>query len=505
MTQLLHKRPTSADWALALAVALGAALLWGAGLALTRDAPALDSAEQLLWGYSMEAGYWKHPPVPSWIMHALLGAFGPSVSLTYFAAQACAGVALLLAWRLGCEFMPPLQSLAAMALSALVTWHNLSADTFNHNTVLLPFQAAAALAFWLAVRSGNWLRWFVFGLAAAAAMLVKYIALLPLSALFLYFLVERSARTRRNLAGLAVAGAGALLLLAPHMLWLAGTGAAPLHYATEVAAAAPKASEWWRSLGLFLLEQCLDLAPLALLLFWLYRHAPAGPAPEAPGSRRFLWCAGAAPLVMIVMYSVFTGTELQARWGSTLCLFAGWLALDAGRRLTALPPQRVLRAALCAQAALLAYGALLAPGALRLLDFNSRVNFPSRQLTAMANATWHQFNKAPLRILVTDSWLGGNVVANSPRPLAVVIDGYFQRAAWVTAEDVRRCGALVIRDPGAGPEVVQALRGFLEEAQMRGRWRLPWSPNRGLHRVDPEGTVLDWGILPPSGDGACTL
>ena len=107
----------------------------------------IDSAEQFVWAFSLENGYWKHPPMPSWIMHALIQLFGPSVALPFVATQASIVIALALTWRLGCEFMSPQRSLIAMLLTSLVTYHNIGGDCFNHNTALLPFQAAALLIY----------------------------------------------------------------------------------------------------------------------------------------------------------------------------------------------------------------------------------------------------------------------------------------------------------------------------------------------------------------------
>ncbi len=139
--------PARRQWRGALWLALGYLLLWGMVAALGYQAPDVDSAEQFVWAVSLEGGYFKHPPLPTWILHALIALFGPSLVLPVVAAQACIAIALALIWRLGCEFMSPLRSGAATLLTSLVTYYNIGGDSFNHNTVLLPFQAATVLLF----------------------------------------------------------------------------------------------------------------------------------------------------------------------------------------------------------------------------------------------------------------------------------------------------------------------------------------------------------------------
>jgi 4-amino-4-deoxy-L-arabinose transferase-like glycosyltransferase len=202
---------------------IGQVVLWGLAFGMTYSAPDVDSAEQFVWAFSLEAGYWKHPPLPSWVMHALLQIFGPSVVLPFVASQCCVVVALALVWRLGCELMPPRQALVAVLLTSLVAYHNVGADTFNHNTALLPFQAATILAFFQATRRPGAWRWVATGACAGLAMLVKYSAVLPVLGLLVYFVLDRTLHHRRHLLGLALAALVFGMILLPHALWLGST------------------------------------------------------------------------------------------------------------------------------------------------------------------------------------------------------------------------------------------------------------------------------------------
>ena len=47
-------------WVLLLCI--GQVALWGQGIGLNYQSPDIDSAEQFVWAFSMENGYWKHPP-----------------------------------------------------------------------------------------------------------------------------------------------------------------------------------------------------------------------------------------------------------------------------------------------------------------------------------------------------------------------------------------------------------------------------------------------------------
>src|SRR3954471_2147753 len=158
-------RAVAAAWCVAHAV------LWGAAFALAFDTPRLDGAEQLAWSYALEAGYWKHPPLPTWVMHGLVAAFGPSAALTYVAAQACVALALFFAFLLGCEFMDARRSLAALVLASLVVFYNAGAEAFNHDIALLPLVAGAAWLSLRAMRDESVALWCAAGVMAALSLL----------------------------------------------------------------------------------------------------------------------------------------------------------------------------------------------------------------------------------------------------------------------------------------------------------------------------------------------
>jgi 4-amino-4-deoxy-L-arabinose transferase-like glycosyltransferase len=102
------------EWMWVVFLCAAQVLLWSLAFGATYKAPEIDSAEQFVWSFSLENGYWKHPPLTSWIMHGLILAFGTSVALPFVATQTSIVIAMGLTWRLGCEFMSAQRSLVAM-------------------------------------------------------------------------------------------------------------------------------------------------------------------------------------------------------------------------------------------------------------------------------------------------------------------------------------------------------------------------------------------------------
>lgn len=496
-----------------LVLCLGQVLIWGVLPGLVYKAPEMDSAEQFVWAFSLENGYWKHPPAPSWIMHGLMQVFGASVALPFVATQVGIVIALAIAWRLGCEFMSPRRSLIATALTSLVAYHNLGGDCFNHSTALLPFQAATVLLFYWATRRGSWHLWALAGLMAGVSMLMKYVALIPLAGLLVYILLDRTLHHRRVFTGLALAIGVFAVVLVPHAIWLADTDFLPFRYARTVARPLPGLLSSLQGLASFGSIQLLRLLPMLLgMAFLLWRSKVAAvesPASLAPArDRLFLWTAAVAPVILTMAFALATGTELQSRWGSNAFMFSGLLAMALINRVDSASMLRQGIGFAVAMHLLLCIGQTAGKTVVaEKFERKTRANFPGALLTREAMDTWGAHTDAPLRIVVSDIWLGGNIVANSPSRVAVLIDGHQFKSPWVKEHAVTDCGALVLDDRTSSGSAIsgshEALDGLMASATLTGTWELPWGDSEASH--GNSNAVVRWGIILPRSRAGCTL
>ncbi len=158
----------------ALAVVAACALIWAALPALLLSAPHGDNVEQLNWSHALQWGYFKHPPLPTWLLRAAIELFGPSATLTYALAMACVALALLLLWRCARLVLEPELALIALLVSSADYYLMGRGSFLNHNTVMLPFVAASAWAVLQIVQAGSWSLWLVLGLAQGLGLLTKY-------------------------------------------------------------------------------------------------------------------------------------------------------------------------------------------------------------------------------------------------------------------------------------------------------------------------------------------
>jgi len=192
----------------------------------------LDSIEQVVWSQSWQWGYYKHPPLPSALLHVLNSLFGgPSIGLTAFAAQGCSVLALIYVWLLAKQILPRKLAIVAVLITSLIAYHNFRAFAFNHNTVSLPFTAAALYYFYCALRYSNRLsNWLCLGLACGLAMLSKYSAALVMTSFFVFIVWQRLWTDVRIIWGLIVSSVVFMLVLFPHVVWLVDNNWLPFTY-----------------------------------------------------------------------------------------------------------------------------------------------------------------------------------------------------------------------------------------------------------------------------------
>jgi len=189
-----------------------------------------DMVEAYAWGRQFEWGYNQHPPFWAWLCGVWFLVF-PRTDWSFALLDALnAGVGLAGAWALIGDFAGGSRRVAGFALLLLTPIYTLGAYKYDANTIFLSLWPWMTHAFVRAMRTRG-LGWSLgFGALAAAALLSKYFAVVPLFVCGLGALSTREGREWLRSASPWIAFATAAVLCAPHVVWLLGSGAPPLRY-----------------------------------------------------------------------------------------------------------------------------------------------------------------------------------------------------------------------------------------------------------------------------------
>jgi 4-amino-4-deoxy-L-arabinose transferase-like glycosyltransferase len=477
-------------------------LIWWLLPALLQHNLPLDVIEQLAWGREWQIVYFKHPPLPAWIVESVAVASGRWPPALYVVGPLASALSLFAIWRLGCAMLGQRRALLAVLAQEGVLYFTIFTPEFNHNVVLLPLWAALGLAGYRACFAPGspraiCARWIWFGALAALGMLGKYAT--PLFLLPVLLLGVAHPRLRRVWAGPGpwLALATALLLLSPHLAGLWHIGFAPLMFPFERALGP---AHWYDHIVnplLFAAAQLGDIAAALLmlaLLAWRRDGEALGIPTAAPlpsDQRIYLWTITWAPAGLAVAASLLLGLHLKDMWGYPMWCFIGLFVMaELVGPCTVRGVQR-FAIAFCAVLVIvpLVFTVQQSIGGL-LLRKPMRGQFPGRELAGIVEQRWHaEQGDAPLAIVVGDSWLAGNVGFYADERPSVFIDADPLKSPWITQAALMREGAVLVWPEGEQPVWLDRFPAARRQPPIE----LPYVPQLGHPPLR-----LAWAILPPA-------
>ncbi|MBL8548880.1 MAG: glycosyltransferase family 39 protein [Hyphomonadaceae bacterium] len=361
-----------------------------------------DEAQYWLWSRTLDWGYFSKPPLIAWVIAATTALFGNgewAVRLGAALAHAAGAAAVYaLAARAYGSRAALWAGLLWLTLPAL--W--LSSFVISTDALMLPLWAAALYCFWRLKEAPSPGWGALLGLCVGAGALAKYAMLYFILCAALAALWSPAARRALLSWPGAIAGAAALLVLAPNLAWNAA------HDFETVAHTASNANLGGRlfrpdELLKFLGGQAAVIGPvLFVALIWFLAKAARAPA-RLDETARTLLAFTLPPLVIIMAQALVS--RANANWAAAAypaasVLLAGWLAATTNGR-------RALWAALATQAAL---GAIVL-AALALPTFadalgQGRAIKRMRGWDAMAAETAARASEAPYTAVLADHRAG---------------------------------------------------------------------------------------------------
>ena len=469
--------PRRAVW-----ISLAVIVLWVLWAVVFNTAQFGDNVEQFNWAQSLEPGYHKHPPLPTWLLGAVILLFGPSIYWAYALAALCLLGTAGFIWLIGRQLVGERVAAAAVVLWGLNLTFSQRAQLYNHNTVLVLCIAATV---WFAIGATRASRgralfwWAATGLCAGAALLSKYQAVVPLAGLLLALAWAGHLQRPGQWGGLALALAVMLLVCAPHALWVAQHDFSTLRYASEAIESA-RLSQRIGFIVAFFANQIRIWFPalLAIALVWASsRRAPRPqapmPSPDAAVTRDLrIWMFGLvwSGVIVLILMALAGGASLRNHWGvQALQFFPVWLAYRWDRRAT-IDLRRLVWAALLVHGASLAWYAVEHRDPTGVLS-ERRIDtmYPAQRLARAAVAHWTATTPCPPRYVAGTVFDAGLVSLYSGGRLRVFDTE--RNTPWVRPEDLQRRGALYVLDANdAVPAGVTNVIAFdLVPGDRRGR------------------------------------
>lgn len=473
-------------------------LVWTALPALLYPNLPLDLIEALTYGREWQLGYDKLPPLPWWLVELVHQVV--DLDTAYYAlAQVAVVGAFALVWLTARPLVGPVGALIAILILDGLHYFHFTAAKFNHDVIQLPLWALAGYAFHAALRHGRVSHWLLLGFAIGAALWAKYFVVVLAAPLALFLPFDRDARKALKTPGPWIALAVALVVMAPHLLWLVRNDFLPFAYASARSAPSRGLLDHVVHPLVFAAGQVGFLLPsllIAAALAWprpkADEAAVAGVAAKADDfDRRIVTLLAFGPALATMALSALTGRGTIAMWGYPLWLFLGvWIVLYARAAIT---PARLARVVTLWAIIFVLFALVFAANysVLATLDQRYRaVFYPGDRLADDLARRFRAATGRPLVYVIADMWTGGNVGHYAREQPRVLIDGDPRRAPWIDLGDLRTKGAVVVWT-GSDPAVMPlALRGIAGDAQVQPPFTLPF-------RRGDQVLTVGWAILRP--------
>ncbi len=420
----------------ALLSMLGVLAAWTLAAQLLNGAPAPDSVELFGWAQSLQWGYVKHPPLPVFLIALGDHLADPAPWMAYAWAFACLAITGGLTIDIARLLLGTRVAVYAGLLWTLVQYFSWRAYMFNHNTVLV---MCVALTVWLALHALRQARpgpWALVGAAAAAALLSKYQAIVPLLCLLGVLVWSGRFRQLPVRRGVVVACVVTAVLMVPHVLWLVANGFPTFRYASESLGADLSSGERLSRVASFLAVQLRANAAMLALAAIVVLPGPRDVSRVPLSQSARVWFAGlvGAPLLIVIALCLIFGVDLQAAWGMQTLQFAcipvaAWIEQSRGE--SGFRP--ILRGTLAVHAvSLLLFSLASIPMVEDSLGLRTDRMYPARELARAIEAESSLLAPCRVNLIVGPPFEAGLVslyLANHPRVLV------HDRPGWSPAVD----------------------------------------------------------------------
>ena len=437
-------------------------------MAVALTAP-MDNIEQLVWSHSLEWGYHKHPPLPTWLLALPARWSDRSTWAPAMLGAACTLLSTLIFWNLIRHIWGRPSAYIALLAGLCITFYNGRLNYYNHNTVLMLCVSLSAHCWWMILTTGRKRWWIGLGASAGLGMLSKYQYLLVLAPSACLVWQLKPWQSRQHAQGMLWAALTALALSSPHWIWLAQQDMAdsPIRYALKTAK--PSFLSGDMNLGqrlhsgLWLVDLVLNRClPALLLLLGLKalsepEHSPSPVSTSPISGHHFLWLWGALPPLCITLLGLLAGMDLQMQWGTA---YAIWMVpplmmlLGLHQRVICEPLSKLALALFVLIQSLLLlqsyhtsfYGccAKTTPHRWRLFD--------SQTLAHELDISAREAVGGTFKIIVGPTTAAGAVSLALPEKPKVLIDHNLQISPWIHPQELHFPGVVELWPPDTGPD-----------------------------------------------------
>ncbi len=474
--EILRVRPVQVFWF----ATLSQAALWLLVPTLFYASPPGNLPEVLAIGREFVAGSHQGPPLAFWLAEAAYLITGHRLFGVYLLSQACIIATYWAVFELGRLTVGLRHAVLVVLLMVGISVFAVPSPEFGPQILTMALWALALLHGWRAVGLGQRFYWYVLAADIVLLMATSSAALMFIALFGLFIYLHDRGRALDGMVEPWLLGIALVVALFPHLVWLQYAGSEVMPALSRLRSADAYDNNllnWlWQFGGLLVVHAGL-LVMVALGTGW--PRPPREPAPVIersavdPWARRYIYFFALMPAAAATLIAVITGRPTPVGGTAPLVVLSGLVVVLAGGDIIKVHYQRLVGFAWCGllivPPLLTAIIIIIAPWTFRL---DLRVSQPAYAMGQFFADTFERRTGRPLAIVAGDRQTAELVALGAPQQPSVFRDAMPERTPWVTWDDVKKHGAVVVwpttdtagappaalkeRFPGLVPEVPRA-------------------------------------------------
>ena len=384
-------------------------VLWTVVPTIVNQNLPLDTIEALAWGSNLDWGFNKHPPLSAFFSEIFYLLFGSQDWAFYLLSQIFVIISFYFVFKLSEEIFNDVKlSFISVLLLEGIYFYNFTSPEFNVNVAQLPFWSITAYFTWKIYnkKEPGVYDLCLLGFFAAIGFLSKYLFLYLLIAIdllffYLIFVIKDRKFQFRYLISLEVF----LLLLIPHIIWLVNND-----YITITYGLARTGAEEFNLLNhfknpiLFILKQLGILIPFFVLCFFLVKKIKFR-INLKDKKLLFLIFICIAPIILMLITSIITGSKVRTMWMTPFYLFQGLFVVYIFKNQINL--KKIKNFLIC-----FVFLFLFSPflyGYISVTKDDKRTDYPGKQIAEKVQFEWDQNFDEPIGFVIGNEWNAGNL------------------------------------------------------------------------------------------------
>ena len=300
-------------------------VIWTLIPSITNHNLPLDTIEALAWGSNLDWGFNKHPPLSALAVKVFYQIFGSQDWAYYFLSQLFVITAFYFVYKLSKEILnTEKHALFSVLLLEGIYFYNFTTPEFNVNVCMLPFWAMTGYYAYKCLKDNLTKDYVILGIVAILGFLSKYLfiyLLVGIKIFYIFYIRKNNFKINYIIPGIIF-----LLILTPHLIWLAENNYITITYGLKRTGEIKSYLDHIVLPLTFVGKQIGILVPFSIMLFILTKSLKTNFSFK---DQNFLYLLSITilPVFFILLTSAIMGAKIRTMWMTPFYLFLGTLLI----------------------------------------------------------------------------------------------------------------------------------------------------------------------------------